>query len=100
LSFQSERGKILGKSRVWWGEPFRHEARTKGGSKVGNTDEREGMSEEREATTTTTSDVEGHGMSEGPTEGLSERASDETDDVEAHGLIGAPTDAPTEAPTD
>jgi hypothetical protein len=72
-------------------------ARTKGGSKVGNTDEREGMGEEREATT---ADVETHGLTGAPTEGVTERASDETDDVEAHGLIGAPTDAPTEAPTD
>ena len=65
---------------------------------MGNTDEREGMNEELEATTT--ADVETHGLTGAPTEGVTERASDETDDVEAHGLIGAPTDAPTEAPTD
>jgi hypothetical protein len=61
---------------------------------VGSTDERENMSEEREATT---DDVEGHGLTGAPTEAPpAERASDEAEDVEAHGLIGAPTEAPTD----
>lgn len=69
----------------------------KGGNQVGSTDERENMGDEREATS---ADVEAHGITDGPTESLTERGSDETEDFEAHSLIGAPTDAPTEAPTD
>lgn len=68
---------------------------------MGNTDERESMSESMsDERAGSTDEVETHGLTGGPTENLTERASDETDDVEAHGLIGAPTDAPTEAPTD
>jgi hypothetical protein len=62
---------------------------------VGNTDERENLTEELESAS---DDVEAHGLTGTPTDApAAERASDEADDdFEAHGMIGAPTDAPTD----
>lgn len=51
---------------------------------MGNTEEREYGTDEREAAA---DDVEGHNLTEQPP---AERASDETDDVEAHNMTEAP----------
>jgi hypothetical protein len=60
---------------------------------VGNLDEREHSSDEREGNL---DDVEAHGNLDRASEGQADASSDETDDFEAHGLTGAPVDAPVE----
>ena len=60
-------------------------------------DEHEGRSDEREGMSEGPGEVEGHGMTDGPTaDGPTADATDEGDDVEAHGMTDGPTaDGPT-----